>query len=99
MTIVNASHSNSSLTTTTTPLPTAGTNVIISRAEIRCKNGFFAEGFDEVDCVNSTIIAAPEPTDLSEIPAKEIIIVILMLSLWLYSIVLTRKAWYRILKE
>ena len=39
------------------------------------------------------------PTDFSEIPAKEIIIVILMLSLWVYSIILTRRAWYQFLKE
>lgn len=38
-------------------------------------------------------------TNLSDIPAKEIVIVMLMLALWLYSIALTRKAWYRILKE
>ena len=38
-------------------------------------------------------------TNLSEIPVKEIIIVLGMLGLWFYSIVLTRKAWYRILKE
>ena len=39
------------------------------------------------------------PTNLADIPAKEIIIVILMLSLWIYSIVLTRRAWYQFLKE
>ena len=39
------------------------------------------------------------PTDFSEIPAKEIIIVILMLGLWVYSIILTRRAWYQFLKE
>lgn len=32
-------------------------------------------------------------TNLSEIPVKEIIIVLGMLGLWFYSIVLTRKAW------
>ena len=51
-------------------------------------------------CVNGTMIPiGPEPTNLSEIPAKEIIIVVLMLSLWLYSIHATRKAWHRLLKE
>ena len=51
-------------------------------------------------CVNGTgIPVAPAPTNLSEIPAKEIIIVLLMLSLWLYSINMTRRAWKRLLKE
>ena len=51
-------------------------------------------------CVNGTMIpVGPAPTNLSEIPAKEIIIVVLMLSLWLYSIHATRKAWHRLLKE
>jgi hypothetical protein len=31
-------------------------------------------------CLNKTLV--PNPTDLSEIPCKEIIIVIFMLSLW-----------------
>ena len=47
---------------------------------------------------NSTQVER-KPTNLGEIPAKEIIIVFLMLGLWVYSILLTRKAWYRILKE
>ena len=47
---------------------------------------------------NSTYIG-PKATNLSDIPAKEIFIVIMMLGLWVYSIILTRKAWYRILKE
>ena len=47
-----------------------------------------------IDCFPST-----QGTNLAEIPAKEIIIVVLMLGLWVYSIILTRKAWYRILKE
>lgn len=55
-----------------------------------------------VDCTmgqsNATHIG-PKVTNLSEIPAKEIFIVIMMLGLWVYSIILTRKAWYRILKE
>ena len=50
------------------------------------------------DCANGTRTDI-EPTILSEIPAKEIIIVCLMLALWIYSILLTKKAWYRILKE
>lgn len=51
-------------------------------------------------CVNGTMIpVGPAPTNLSEIPAKEIIIVVLMLSLWLYSIHATRRAWHRLLKE
>lgn len=55
-----------------------------------------------VDCTmvqsNATHIG-PKATNLSEIPAKEIFIVVMMLGLWVYSIILTRKAWYRILKE
>lgn len=55
-----------------------------------------------VDCTmgqsNATHIG-PKVTNLSDIPAKEIFIVIMMLGLWVYSIILTRKAWYRILKE
>ena len=47
----------------------------------------------------SDVVVGPKVTNLEEIPAKEIIIVILMLGLWLYSIVLTRKAWVKILKE
>ena len=51
-------------------------------------------------CVNGTgIPVAPAPTNLSEIPAKEVIIVVLMLSLWLYAIHMTRRAWQRLLKE
>ena len=38
-------------------------------------------------------------TNFDEIPAKEIIIVVLMLGLWFYSILLTRKAWVKILRE
>ncbi|TRY70749.1 hypothetical protein TCAL_07346 [Tigriopus californicus] len=49
-------------------------------------------------CFNSTLVKLA-PTNLSDIPPKEVIIVILMLLLWLYSILLTRKAWYRLLKE
>ena len=40
-----------------------------------------------------------KPTNFGDIPAKEIIIVVLMLSLWIYSIVLTRRAWAHFLKE
>ena len=40
-----------------------------------------------------------KPTNFGDIPAKEIIIVLLMLSLWIYSIVLTRRAWAHFLKE
>ena len=51
-------------------------------------------------CVNGTgVPVAPVPTNLSEIPAKEVIIVMLMLSLWFYSIYMTRKAYHRLLKE
>ena len=51
-------------------------------------------------CVNGTgIPVAPAPTNLSEIPAKEVIIVVLMLSLWLYAIHMTRRAWVRLLKD
>ena len=51
-------------------------------------------------CINGTSYKLGiEPTDFSAIPTKEIIIVILMLLLWVYSIILTRKAWYRLLKE
>jgi hypothetical protein len=50
-------------------------------------------------CVNGTSYpVGPLPTNLSEIPTKEIIIVLLMLSLWLYAIHLTRRAWVRLLK-
>jgi hypothetical protein len=49
-----------------------------------------------VVCLNRTLV--PNPTDLGEIPAKEIIIVIMMLSLWLYSIVATWQLWHKILK-
>ena len=56
-----------------------------------------------VDCTtvlgNTTGPYGTKVTNLSEIPAKEIFIVIMMLGLWVYSIILTRKAWYRILKE
>lgn len=54
-----------------------------------------------LDCIthpgNMTVVH--KPTNLAEIPVKEILIVLGMLGLWFYSIVLTRKAWYRILKE
>jgi len=54
-----------------------------------------------IDCTspsgNMTVVH--KPTNLAEIPVKEIIIVLGMLGLWFYSILLTRKAWYRILKE
>ncbi len=36
---------------------------------------------------------------LFDIPPKEVIIVVAMLGLWIYSIVITRRAWYRILKQ
>jgi len=36
-----------------------------------------------------------KPTNMAEIPVKEIIIVIGMLGLWFYSILLGRKAWYK----
>ena len=49
--------------------------------------------------LSEDVVMGPKVTNLEEIPAKEIIIVILMLGLWLYSIVLTRKAWVKILKE
>ena len=56
-----------------------------------------------VDCntgvLGNTSYIGPKATNLSDIPAKEIFIVIMMLGLWVYSIILTRKAWYRILKE
>ena len=52
-------------------------------------------------CVNGTAqSSAPIGiTNLSEIPAKEVIIVVLMLSLWMYAIHMTRRAWQRLLKE
>ena len=52
-------------------------------------------------CVNGTDQpSAPIGiTNLSEIPAKEVIIVVLMLSLWIYAIHMTRRAWQRLLKE
>ena len=51
-------------------------------------------------CVNGTgFPVGPLPTNLSDIPAKEVIIVLLMLSLWLYAIHMTRRAWQRLLKE
>ena len=52
-------------------------------------------------CVNGTDqSSAPIGiTNLSEIPAKEVIIVVLMLSLWIYAIHMTRRAWQRLLKE
>ena len=44
-------------------------------------------------CINGTSYKLGiEPTDFSAIPTKEIIIVILMLLLWVYSIMQTRKA-------
>ena len=55
-----------------------------------------------VDCgtvLGNSSYIGPKATNLSDIPAKEIFIVIMMLGLWVYSIILTRKAWYRILKE
>ncbi len=36
---------------------------------------------------------------LFDIPPKEIVIVVAMLGLWIYSIIITRRAWYRILKQ
>ena len=61
----------------------------------------FAEDSHLLDCIthpgNMTVVH--KPTNLAEIPVKEILIVLGMLGLWFYSIVLTRKAWYRILKE
>ena len=50
-------------------------------------------------CVNGTdpSLAPIGITNLSEIPAKEVIIVMLMLSL--YAIHMTRRAWQRLLKE
>ncbi len=56
----------------------------------------------ESDCGSGDGIPLDPPvgaTGIGDIPAKEIIIVVLMLALWIYSIILTRKAWYRILKE
>lgn len=52
-------------------------------------------------CVNGTdqSLGPIGITNLSEIPAKEVIIVMLMLSLWLYAIHMTRRAWQRLLKE
>ena len=52
-------------------------------------------------CVNETNQSLPPIgiTNLSEIPAKEVIIVVLMLSLWIYAIHMTRRAWQRLLKE
>ena len=52
-------------------------------------------------CVNETAVKLPPVgiTNLSEIPAKEIIIVLLMLSLWVYAVHMTRKAYERLLKE
>ena len=51
----------------------------------------------DVVCVNRTLV--PNPTDIGDIPAKEVIIVLLMLSLWFYSIILTWSNWNKILKE
>ena len=53
--------------------------------------------FNSTDSNNGTDIS--DGGVFSDIPPKEVIIVLLMLALWLYSIALTRKAWYRILKE
>ena len=54
----------------------------------------------QTTCINGTSYKLGiEPTDFSAIPTKEIIIVVLMLMLWIYSIMQTRKAWYRLLKE
>ena len=55
-----------------------------------------------VNCTTSTTNQQDfqqNSTNLADIPAKEIIIVMLMLSLWMYSIILTRRAWYQFLKE
>ena len=54
----------------------------------------------QTTCINGTSYKLGiEPTDFSAIPTKEIIIVIFMLLLWFYSLMLTRKAWYKLLKE
>ena len=57
------------------------------------------ETSETYNCTENGTEVVRKGTNLAEIPAKEIIIVVLMLGLWAYSIMLTRKAWYRILKE
>ena len=62
----------------------------------------FAEDSHLLDCTNHSenmTVVVMKPTNLAEIPVKEVIIIIGMLGLWFYSILLTRKAWYRLLKE
>jgi len=62
-------------------------------------NGSFLDCTNHLQSDNITHHHLHKATNFSEIPVKEIIIVLGMLGLWFYSIVLTRKAWYRILKE
>ena len=58
----------------------------------------FAEDSHLLDCANHSenmTVVVMKPTNLAEIPVKEIIIVLGMLGLWIYSLV---KIWKAVLK-
>ena len=58
----------------------------------------FAEDSHLLDCTNHSenmTVVVMKPTNLAEIPVKEIIIVLGMLGLWIYSLV---KIWKAVLK-
>ena len=82
-----------------TPL-TVTENLNISSIAIKDGNITTSDAIPTL-CTNITdqSLAPIGITNLSEIPAKEVIIVLLMLSLWLYAIHMTRRAWQRLLKE
>ena len=87
------------LETTLGPLPSLLNDSFSIENDELLSNGSFLDCTNHLQTGNMTHHHLHKATNFSEIPVKEIIIVLGMLGLWFYSIVLTRKAWYRILKE
>ena len=51
------------------------------------------------NCENRPVSGTNNSSSMLEIPMKEIIIVTMMLSLWVYSILLTKRRWKQILRD
>ena len=51
------------------------------------------------NCENRPVSGINNSSSMLEIPMKEIIIVTMMLSLWVYSILLTKRRWKQILRD
>ena len=77
-------------------------SIILTRIDpLFVQYGISETGNATSNCLNSTGLVSDKSSvdSLLEIPIKEVIIVTMMLSLWIYSIVLTKRAWKQFLRD